>query len=501
MPHKLQQKQISPMAFKPLMFVGTASNVGKSILTTAFCRIFKQDGHSPAPFKAQNMSLNSYATPEGLEIGRAQATQAEAAGIPCHTDMNPVLLKPTSNTSSQIILHGRPVGNQSAYEYFRKEGKEQLFEEVKGAYNRLAARHNPVVMEGAGSISELNLKSRDIVNMRMALHANAAVMLVADIDRGGIFASAYGSVKLLPEHERKLIKGIIVNKFRGDIRLFDEGVRMLEEITEVPVLGVVPYLDKLDIDEEDSVALEMKHTRPAKGKINVCIVRLPRLSNYTDFSVFEKIQGVHLFYSFDAKQVSEADIIILPGSKNTIEDLKALYDHNLEDVIRSAYQQGKTVLGVCGGYQMLGMEIQDPHNVESNKGSIRGLGLLPVTTTLTATKQTYQKTFYHKHDQQALCDGYEIHMGVTTSLKDHQPLNYTSAGEQDGYLLSDRCWGSYMHGIFDNIAVLQELFKHNTVTLPTQSYHAYRNTQYDTLAAAIRSCVDVNRIYQIIGIA
>lgn len=478
------------------MIAGTASNVGKSILATAFCRIFKQDGLNPAPFKAQNMSLNSYATPEGLEIGRAQAAQAEAAGIPCHTDMNPVLLKPSSHTTSQVILHGKPAGTQTAYQYFKKEGKQQLFEEVKTAYTRLAAKHNPIVIEGAGSIAELNLKDRDIVNMRMALHANAAVILVADIDRGGVFASLYGSVKLLPDNERNLIKGIIVNKFRGDTRLFDDGIKIIEDITGVPVLGVIPHMDNLDIDEEDSVALEQKNTQPQPNKINIAVVRLPRLSNHTDFRILENIPEVNLYYTFEPSCIAQADIIIIPGSKNTIDDLKALYDHGIAEVITAAHRQNKTVIGICGGYQMLGTEVHDPHGVESDQKTIQGLGLLPITTTLSTTKQTVQKNFYHKHNRQALCRGYEIHMGITTPTGPGAPLNFMDDDAPEGYYHSDQCWGTYMHGIFDNLEVLQQLFRNRTIQLPAQTHQAYKEQQYDALAAFVRNTVDMDKIYK-----
>jgi len=486
------------MALKPLMVAGTASNVGKSILATAFCRIFKQDGFNPAPFKAQNMSLNSYATPEGLEIGRAQAAQAEAAGIPCHTDMNPVLLKPSSHTASQIILHGKPAGSQTAYEYFRKEGKLKLFEEVKTAYNRLASKHNPIIIEGAGSIAEMNLKDRDIVNMRMALHADASVLLVADIDRGGVFASAYGSVKLLPENERKLIKGILVNKFRGDRRLFDEGVKILEDITEVPVLGVIPHMTGIDIDEEDSVSLEEKNTKPVPGKINVAVIRLPRLSNHTDFKMLENIPEVNVYYAFTPQAIAQADIIIIPGSKNTLEDLQALYDAGIAGVLQESRIQGKTIIGICGGYQMLGQDVNDPHGVESQHKTIAGLGLLPVSTTLATTKQTVQKRFYHGNNRQAICQGYEIHMGVTTPTAGITPANFFDDGSPEGCYLDEHCWGTYIHGVFDNIAVLQQLFRNYPVTLPTQSYRAYKEQQYDALATFVRNAVNMEKIYNIL---
>ena len=278
-----------------MMLAGTGSDVGKSILATAFCRIFRQDGYHPAPFKAQNMALNSFATPEGLEIGRAQAVQAEAAGVPCHTDMNPLLLKPQSDHTSQVVLNGRPIGNRNAYDYFSQEGREILRKEVCAAYDRLAARHNPVVLEGAGSISEINLRDTDLVNLSMAAYAGADVFLVGDIDRGGIFASLYGSLALLRPEERKLIKGIFVNKFRGDLRLFESGIKMLEDLCGIPVLGVIPYYQGILIEDEDSVSLAVKAAEAQLGKVNVAIVLLRHLSNFTDFNVLEQDPRVHLF--------------------------------------------------------------------------------------------------------------------------------------------------------------------------------------------------------------
>lgn len=291
-----------------------------------FCRIFRQDGYQPAPFKAQNMALNSYATPDGLEIGRAQAVQAEAAGIPCETDMNPLLLKPQSDHTSQVVLHGRPLGNKDAYDYWRRGGETTIDyrQEVCKAYDRLAARYNPIVMEGAGSISELNLRDTDLVNLPMARHAGADVILVADIDRGGVFASVYGSIALQEPADRQLIKGIIINKFRGDLRLFDEGRKMLESLCVVPVLGVIPYFKDIHIEEEDSVALARKSWQLEQGKVNVAVVMLKHLSNYTDFDALERDPRVHLFYTNNTDDISKADIIILPGSKSTLSDLYEL---------------------------------------------------------------------------------------------------------------------------------------------------------------------------------
>jgi len=309
---------------KPIMFVGTASDVGKSFINTGFCRIFKQDGYQPVPFKAQNMSLNSFVTPDGLEIGRAQAVQAEACGLPCSADMNPVLLKPTNDKASQVVLMGKPVGTQSAYDYFMGNNKQELFNAAKAAFDRLQAQYTPVVMEGAGSISELNLKHRDITNMRMALHAGADVYLIADIDKGGIFGSVYGTVALLPPEEKALLKGIIVNKFRGDARLFESGKTLLEELCGVPVVGIIPYRKDIYVEEEDSVALARKQQQAGSGKVNVAVVLLNRLSNFTDFTVLEKDERVHLYYSNNPSEISQADIVIIPGSKNTIADLAGI---------------------------------------------------------------------------------------------------------------------------------------------------------------------------------
>ncbi|MDE6395311.1 MAG: cobyric acid synthase, partial [Duncaniella sp.] len=396
----------------PIMLAGTGSDVGKSLIATGLCRIFRQDGYNPAPFKAQNMALNSYATPEGFEIGRAQAVQAEAAGVPCHTDMNPILLKPSGRHTSQVVLNGRPIGNRDAYEYFRKEGREELRAEVHKAFDRLAARYNPIVMEGAGSVAEINLRESDLVNMPMARYAGADVILVADIDRGGVFASAYGSIMLQNEEDRKRIKGIIINKFRGDIRLFETGRRMMEEICHVPVLGVVPYAPDIHIEEEDSVAIAAKRKSGAEGKINIAVVLVPHISNFTDFDAIERDPRVNLYYTSDPGELHEADIIILPGSKATLSDLQYLRHRGLAAEIAECRREGKTVIGICGGYQMMGLEVSDPQGVEGEIKRLPGLGLLPVRTTLEGEKVTRQVTFRFM-GADAECAGYEIHMGRT----------------------------------------------------------------------------------------
>lgn len=483
------------------MLAGTGSDVGKSIIAAAFCRIFLQDGYHPAPFKAQNMALNSYATPEGLEIGRAQAVQAEAAGVPCHTDMNPLLLKPSSDHTSQVVLNGRPIGNRNAYEYFRREGREELRKEVHAAFDRLAARYNPVVMEGAGSISEINLRDSDLVNLPMAMHAGADVILVADIDRGGVFASVYGSVMLLRPEERKHIKGILINKFRGDIRLFESGVKMLEDLCGVPVVGVVPYYKDIYIEEEDSVMLQTKNIRAGQGKVNVAVVLLRHLSNFTDFNVLERDPRVHLFYTNNTDELMKADIILLPGSKSTLSDLYELRRNGVAQAIVRAHREGATVMGICGGYQLMGQEVCDPDHVEGEIERLPGLGLLPVSTRMQGEKITRQVRFHFLEGSET-CEGYEIHMGTTTPLADApaSPLNHLADGREDGYFADRTCMGTYVHGILDNPSVIDYLLEPFTDKLKetTFDYKAFKEEQYDKLAAHVRKHVDLPLIYQIL---
>lgn len=478
------------------MFVGTASDVGKSLINTGFCRIFKQDGYAPAPFKAQNMSLNSYATPDGFEIGRAQAVQAEACGIACHTDMNPVLLKPSGEKSSQVVLHGKPVGTQSAYEYFMGNNKQELFKEAQTAFNRLQQHYNPIVMEGAGSISELNLKHRDITNLRMAMYAQADVYLIADIDKGGVFASVYGTIALLSAEEKQLIKGIIINKFRGDIRLFETGKKTIEDLCGIPVIGVVPYRKDIYIEEEDSLGLQQKQQLASNGKINIVVILLNHLSNFTDFNVLEKDERVHLFYSNEPKEIEQADIVIIPGSKNTIADLIDLKNKGVAKAIQQARRTNKTVIGICGGYQMMGQLVEDPLQVEGNITSMAGLNLLPVKTVLTETKITEQCQFTYKQFPD-LCKGYEIHMGQTIELEQAAPLNQLGNGKADGYLQEHKCWGTYIHGILDNQVVINDLLRDYTVLKQTKpfDYTAFKNEEYDKLAHHLRAHIDITYIY------
>jgi adenosylcobyric acid synthase len=486
----------------PVMLAGTGSDVGKSVLAAALCRIFRQDGYHPAPFKAQNMALNSYATPEGLEIGRAQAVQAEAAGVPCHTDMNPLLLKPTSDRTTQVVLNGKPIGNRSAYEYFRTEGREELRREVNQAFDRLAARYNPIVMEGAGSISELNLKDTDLVNLPMARHAHADVILVADIDRGGVFASAYGSVALQTPEDRKRIKGIIVNKFRGDLRLFEPGVKMLEEICGIPVLGVIPYYQDIYIEEEDSVELSQKQRKAVQGKVNVAVVLLRHLSNFTDFNMLEHDARVNLYYTNNVEDLLKADIILLPGSKNTLGDLYELRRNGVAQAILRARRNGATVMGICGGYQMMGQRIADPNGVEGDVCQLPGLGLLPVETVMEGEKVTRQVRFSFLESGVPDCTGYEIHMGRTSAVDGAPvvPLVYLEDGTPDGCVADPKCAGSYIHGILDNPAVIEWLLAPyaEKLTQPALDYAAFKDEQYNKLADHVRKHLNLPLLYQIL---
>ncbi len=481
---------------RPIMFVGTGSDVGKSVINAAFCRIFKQDGYSPAPFKAQNMSLNSYATPDNLEIGRAQAMQAEACGIESMVEMNPVLLKPTSYMSSQVVLNGKPIGNKSASDYFLDTDRNALFKEAYKSFETLEATYSPIVIEGAGSISEINLWDKDITNMRVAEASRAATYLVADIDRGGVFASVYGTISLLPQHQKDLIEGIIINKFRGEIKLFEEGKKILEDLTNKPVVGVVPYFKDIYLEQEDSVVVEHKMSSPLPGKINICVILVRHLSNFTDFDSLERVSEVHLYYSDNPTEIEKADIVILPGSKSTIADFFHLKSQGIDGVIKKMYEQGKQVYGVCGGFQMMGEKIYDPENIEGEIKEIDALGILPVTTTISEIKKTEQVEFSFLNGKQ-VCRGYEIHMGVTEG-KNKQAL--CTIGElEDGYFLNEKTWGSYIHGIFDNTSVMEYILKQVRPNIEvSENFLEFKNREYDRLAAHVRASVDMDYIYKTI---
>ena len=467
----------------PVMLAGTGSDVGKSVIATALCRIFRQDGYSPAPFKAQNMALNSYATPDGLEIGRAQAVQAEAAGVPCHTDMNPLLLKPSSDHTSQVVLNGKPVGNMGAYDYFRKdEGREVLRKEVNAAYDRLSSRYNPIVMEGAGSISELNLRDTDLVNLPMARYAGAKVILVADIDRGGVFASAYGSIALQTPEDKKLIKGIIINKFRGDLRLFEEGRKILEDICKVPVLGVVPYFKDIHIEEEDSMELAGKQHSAVSGKVNVAVILLHHISNFTDFGMLERDPRVNLYYTNNIEEIGKADIIILPGTKSTIDDLYEIRRNGVAEAVLRAH---------------------DPQGVEGSVRKIPGLGLLPVDTVMEGSKVTRQVSFRFRDSDG--CTGYEIHMGRTVAVAGGavcSALNVMADGSSDGCYVDERTFGTYIHGILDNQQVIESLlapFAASKAQATALSYNDFKQQQYDLLADHVRRHLNMPLLYKIMS--
>lgn len=500
----------------PIMLAGTGSDVGKSILVTGLCRIFRQDGYSPAPFKAQNMALNSYATPDGFEIGRAQAVQAEAARVPCCTDMNPLLLKPSGERTSQVVLNGKPIGNRDAYDYFRREGRDELRKEVHQAFDRLASRYNPIVMEGAGSISELNLRDTDLVNMSMAKYAEAKVILVADIDRGGVFASAYGSIMLQTEEDRRRIAGIIINKFRGDMRLFESGRKLMEEICGVPVLGVVPYMTDIHIEEEDSVALSQRRmaTKEDNENVKIAVVLLRHISNYTDFDMLERDERVNLFYTDRPDDLKDVDIVILPGTKSTLDDLYHLRKSGMAQAIRRASEDGKTVLGICGGYQMMGIEVSDPEGIEGSITALPGLRLLPMRTVMEAGKTTRQVRFSFRGGEM-VNEGYEIHSGNTTPVDisadgesivgGFEPMNRFEDGGIDGCIANERSMGSYIHGILDNKEIVDYLlspYLQNTEAMDSTKevgYKAYKDSQYDLLAARMREYVDIEMLYKIMG--
>lgn len=487
---------------KAIMVQGTMSNSGKTFVVAGLCRVFKQDGYKVAPFKSQNMALNSYITKEGLEIGRAQAMQAEAAKIePTHW-MNPILLKPTSDMGSQVIVNGEVYDNLSAEAYY--EMKDNLAPDVKKAFDHLAAENDIIVIEGAGSPAEINLAENDIVNMGMAKIANAPVILVADIDRGGVFASAYGTIKLLPKDEQDRFCGIVINKFRGNVDILKPGLKMLEDLTDKPVLGVIP-MAKIDVDDEDSLS-ERLNQRTVQEGIDVAVIRLPHISNFTDFSVFELIDGVSLRYVTDKKELGDPDLILLPGSKNTMGDMEWLIESGLEGaIIRKAATT--RVIGICGGFQLLGKELHDPDGVEHG-GDMRGLGLLDTSTTFQGDKRrtrihgkiSPEHNLYHLKDLDI--EGYEIHMGKTENLGEAVPVIKLEDGTTDGYMTKDgRIWGSYLHGIFDNeqlvFGLVDEIMREKGIDPEDNhlSIAEYKEQQYDKLADLIRSSLDMNQIY------
>lgn len=502
-----------------IMLQGTSSHVGKSILTTALCRIFLQDGYKVVPFKAQNMALNSYVTKTGGEMGRAQVAQAEAAGLEPMVEMNPVLLKPTGNSCSQVIVMGKPVGNMSASEYHAGYSLKALGV-VQGCLEKLADEFEVLVIEGAGSPAEVNLKANDIVNMRVARLINAPVLLIADIDRGGALASVVGTLELLEPEERELVKGIIINKFRGDITLLQPALEFLEKKTGKPVVGVVPHLGDLGIDDEDSVSLDDKQRCGRKSDLDIAVLRTPKISNFTDFASLNREPDAVVRYVRQGEAVGRPDLIILPGSKNTTEDLLYLRSQGYEEEILRLVREGTPVVGICGGYQMLGRQIHDPQCTESGHGSVDGFGLLDIETTFATDKITHQVTgcsseqsFLGMNYSGSGLTGYEIHMGQTEFLS---PVEHAftitarsgqSVAASDGVIRADGLvMGTYIHGIFDNDRYRRSLLnalrirKGMEPLTGTEDSQARKENSYNRLAAVVRDSLNMELIYTVMGL-
>jgi adenosylcobyric acid synthase len=500
-----------------VMFCGTASDVGKSVLTAGFCRYLVNIGIKVAPFKSQNMSLNSFVTPEGGELGRAQATQAQACKIPPHTDMNPVLLKPNSDTGSQVVVQGRAVGNMNVREY--DAHKPQLIPKVQESFDRLKNLHDFIVLEGAGSISEINLRDKDIANLKMAAMAECPVILVADIDRGGVFAQIIGTIELLEPFERSCIKGIIINKFRGDISILTPGIQFIEERTGIPLLGVLPWFPDLRLPDEDSVALarHLKTATPAHNAnvIRIGVVRLPRISNFTDLDALQTEPDVILSYLENVEQLEKLDLLILPGSKSTISDLTYLKERGWFEALKDF--KGR-IIGICGGYQMLGRGVSDPDGVESRIKEAAAIGLLSVETTLRSNKETHQVTAqlltsavaFAQGDEENFT-GYEIHMGHTVPVGRNNPFaRIIQRGEnpvnvEDGFVSPDnRIIGTYIHGIFDNdsfrTAYLDEIRCEKGLELQCNRIKSCVTDPFDLLADHLEKHLDMPRLLNICGL-
>jgi adenosylcobyric acid synthase len=501
-----------------IMFQGTASNVGKSLIVAAFCRIFHQDGLRVIPFKSQNMALNSYVTAEGLEISRAQVFQAEAAGLAPSVKMNPILLKPHTDNKSQVIINGKVYGDMDAKEY--DAFKPQLLEMITKVYEEISSQSDVVVIEGAGSPAEINLKDKDIVNMEIAKIADAPVILIGDIDRGGVFASLVGTIMLLSKEERERIKGIIINKFRGDIKLLQPGIKMLEEMIHIPVLGVLPYMDVF-MEDEDSLTPrfhEGAQERIGNKEVLIEVVCLPHISNFTDFTIFETQEDVRVRYITRGKRIGNPDMLIIPGTKNTMEDLLYLRESGLIEQIKTFAKTGKLVVGICGGYQMLGKKLYDPEGVEGSIHEMEGLGLLDIETRFESKKEMAQvRGRLHKDLPGYLKDvggkevaGYEIHMGTTILGRDAAVLLTIEErlGEKAGYIegctnKEGNVVGVYLHGLFDSVDFMRSLL--NTlrkkkgleeVHTDLTSLEAFKNNEYDKLAKIVRENVDIETIYK-----
>jgi len=506
------------MKAKCIMIQGTASSVGKSLIAAGLCRLFRQDGYRVAPFKSQNMALNSFITREGKEMGRAQVVQAEAAGIEPSVEMNPILLKPTTDKKAQVIIKGEVYKNMSAGEYHNF--KPELAEMVRSVYNKLAEKYDIIVIEGAGSPAEINLRDKDIVNMGMAEIADAPVILVGDIDKGGVFASLAGTMLLLTEEERARVKGVIINKFRGDVEILKPGIEMLEDIIKVPVLGVLPY-ERLNIEDEDSLAERFARGRKeGEGDIDIAVIKLPHISNFTDFNALENMPEVRVRYVERPSDIGEPDMIILPGSKNTIEDLMFVRNTGIEEEIKRLHCEGALIFGICGGYQMLGMEIEDPHQTETNLLKTRGMGLLNIKTVFQQKKITTQVEAVVSGNSGVLeglegkrVTGYEIHMGATEYmagcipyLKIDKVLGRESE-KIDGVRNEEgSVFGTYIHGIFDSVeftaGLLNNLRKRKgleEMNAENMGFKEFKEIQYNKLADMLRKNLDMEKIYRIVN--
>ena len=512
---------------KTLMIQGTMSNAGKSILTAGILRILKQDGFRAAPFKSQNMALNSYITREGLEMGRAQVVQAEAAMTEPLADMNPILLKPTNDIGSQVIVQGVAIGNMPAREYFAY--KKTLIPKIMESFHRLEEKFDVIVIEGAGSPAEINLKKDDIVNMGMAELVDAPVILAGDIDRGGVFAQLYGTVMLLEPKERERVKGLVINKFRGDKTILDPGIQMIEDLCEIPVVGVVPFMN-LDIEDEDSLSSALEQKK-AGGLVDIAVIRLPRISNFTDFQVFSCIPEVSLRYVSSVKELGRPDLVIIPGTKSTIEDLLWMRSCGLEAAVKKLAGAEIPVFGICGGYQIMGNTITDKEGAEQKAGSsntqVRGMELLPIDTEFETEKVrtrvagTFgQVTGILKELSGLEIEGYEIHMGIShsadpdagfmtqvTEIQQRSTISTISKLQKQDGISYGNCYGTYLHGIFDRPGVAEAitriLLKNKGLdgeTVAAFDYQRYKEQQYDKLADALRQSLDMKAIYEMMGL-
>ena len=499
------------------MVQGTASHVGKSVLVSALCRIFRQDGFRVAPFKAQNMSNNSYVTASGGEIGRAQAVQADAAGVEARVEMNPVLLKPEADHISQVVLMGRPLVSARVRDYFGL--KAQLWDSVKDSLDSLRDDFDIVVAEGAGSPAEINLKATEIVNMRVARHAGAPVMLCGDIDRGGVFAALVGTLELLEPEERELVRALIINKFRGDASLLTDGLTWLEERTGIPVAGVVHHFRDIQIPEEDSVALDIAAPTRPEAVLDIAVVQLPHISNFDDFDPLARHAGVSLRYVNSVRDLGSPDLVIIPGTKTTIPDLAWMSERGLTGAVRTLHENGSAVIGICGGYQMLGMTVSDPDRIESSLTEMEGLALLPMNTVFQGTKETHRVKGSVAKAAGLLSGaaglpvrGYEIHVGRTLGegvaapfrIEDRADAPVMEAEAQDGAIdATGTVMGTYIHGLFHNgelrSAILKELARRKGVTLPPGS-DLDMDREFDRLADWVRSSLDMDLVYRLAGL-